>query len=462
MRRLLVAASLAGALGAGSCTLTTATGFQECVTDGQCAGDKACLSGYCIPMPEGCRRHAGAFDDPQRIVFAAALPMTSPGLDGGVDDSETWGLSAMTLAIEEVNQKAGVNGRPFAFFVCNTGREATRIADQVRWLSDELRAPVVLTSGSGQSIAAHEVAQTRGVLIFSATATSPELVPLNETTGLLWRTAPPDTLQGKVLADVLLGSPRYADAGTVGVLYYDDSYGQGLKATIDARLQGKGRTVRTFPFLEADTRTPVQQLAAAAPQASVLVGFPTEVRQILAQAQVTSALRAASGHQWIFTDSAKDPAIVTASTLPEVAGCDGFAPAQGAGQAFPAFRDRFLARFSVDPSNYSFTSHSYDAMYALVLAAAWATGPAGPGLSGAGLVEGLKRTSSGTVYTLAPENIGAMKTALAAGTSIDVEGSSGKLDWSFDAGAPPSPVEQWRIEPDGGFSLVQVHPAPTN
>lgn len=460
------AAVLLALLSAASCSLTTATGFTECDTDSQCGGDQACLTHFCIKLTAGCRRMVGAFETTNRVTFAAVLPLTDQPDAGNADQSEQQGLNALALALEEGNQRDGIKGRKFALFVCNTGGDDALAKQEVEWMADQLKVPAVVTSGSGQTIAVANVAVPKDVMVMSATSTSPELISTFQTLNhMVWRTAPADTLQARVITDVLTGEFSLVPNPRVGILYVDTTYGQGLSGALRPRLEavdgGTGSakfTVTEVPYNNADDLTAaVGVLNAFAPNLTVLVGFPPEIRQIVNLAKTKSALSRAAGHRWLFTDSAKDPAILQDGTLSELVGSLGTAPAQGDGATFPSFRDRFTVRYGADPSNFSFTSHSYDAMYLLMLSAAWATGGDGA-LTGTRMAEGMTQMSSGMPLTLVPNNFSAAVNALQSGMAIDVEGASGKLNFDPDAGAPPSRYELWKVEPDAGFSSTIVEP----
>ena len=50
-------ASLLIALGVlASCSFTTAGSFKECNSDSDCGSATACSKGYCLTLPEGCKR----------------------------------------------------------------------------------------------------------------------------------------------------------------------------------------------------------------------------------------------------------------------------------------------------------------------------------------------------------------------------------------------------------------------
>ncbi|MBL8954407.1 MAG: ABC transporter substrate-binding protein [Myxococcaceae bacterium] len=443
----------------GSCSLTTATGFEECKVDVDCAASSACIDNYCIRLPEGCARGPGEFKQADRIAFAGVLPLTDSS--GVRDESEFAGLDAFTQAIEEMNQKDGANGRRFGLYVCDTQRDGERAETQAGWLATELGIPAIITSGSQQSLDVSGATRASQTFIMSATATSPELVDQfsSNTDSLLWRTAPPDTLQGRVLANILVNDPTYAGATKIGIIYVNDAYGQGLSAELVKRLAGL-RTTETAPFTSGDDMSigmAVTGLVNQMVNATVVIGVTSDTRKILERAFLQSALRRTSGHRWAFADASKDPTILgVPNAVTELAGSLGTAPAQGAGSAYPTFRNAYRTRFGTDPSSFSFTSHSYDAMYLVGLSASYATG-GGRTLNGRTMADAMgKVVSTGPAVTIEPSQFSALRNTFTAGQTVNVEGNSGKLDFIPDAGAPVSPIEQWRIEGDGGFTTVQL------
>lgn len=308
-------------------------------------------------------------------------------------------------------------------------------------------------------------------MIMSPTATSPALVEdfpsLYE--GLLWRTAPPDTLQGRVLAGLLLNDPTYAAAMRIGIVYVKDAYGEGLLEELTRRLTS--RSVVTAPFEsgnDANIVAAVRALAGEAPvgmpvQATVVIGVTSDTVKILTEAFKKAPLQRAAGHRWAFADASKDPTILTVPTaMTELAGSLGTAPAQGAGTPYPTFRDAYRLRFTADPNDYSFTSHSYDAMYLVGLAASYATGT-GRTLDGRTMAAAMGNiVGTGTALNIAPGQFSVLRNAFTAGNPVNVEGNSGKLDFIPDAGAPSSLIEQWRIEPNGTFTTVMLIDPPPN
>jgi branched-chain amino acid transport system substrate-binding protein len=322
---------------------------------------------------------------------------------------------------------------------------------------NDKKIAALLTAGSNQTLAAAEVTLPKGVLTVSSTATSPELTTRepNTSVGLLWRTAPSDAIQGRVIANLLLTASEFTSVKKVGILYLDDQYGQGLFNVITEQL-GTRRDVRAIAYARktANIATPVSQIDNFNPDLTVVVGFEDDVSRIIQTAQTSINLKQSAGHRWFFTDSVKDAALLDDTTvLDAIQNSYGTAPAQGAGQAFTAFQSRFSSKYGKDPSEYSFTSHSYDSMYLLGLAVAYAQGQGGQ-VTGAKMAEALTKVSSpGAAVQMTSSSFGQLSGELASGRSINVEGASGSLE--FDAaGEAPSPIELWQIR-NGAFVTVR-------
>jgi branched-chain amino acid transport system substrate-binding protein len=199
----------------------------------------------------------------------------------------------------------------------------------------------------------------------------------------------------------------------------------------------------------------VNSIANESPAATVLVAFPRDVIAIVTAAASNVKLQRASGHRWFLSDAAKDPVIVTRETANELESCLGTAPAQGAGAAFGSFSDAFFTRFGVRPDTYAFTSHAYDAMWLTMASTAWASQNGGA-ITGERMREGMAHVSERGLppLRLLASNWTELSTAMSSGASVNVEGSSGPLDYNLDAGTPASPYEVWQVL-DGGLTTVR-------
>lgn len=451
------------ALTLAGCSFTTGSFPTECTTDADCEGGQVCAESFCIgnTVPPGCGETFGS-TAANAIHLGAALPITP---SGSTDQSEIAGLNAFKLAVDEINQRT-IGGRGLALHVCDTEANSDKVKQMATWLIEDQKTVAIITSGSGQTIAASTVTIPKSTVLMSATSTSPEVSSLQPgaATRLVWRTAPSDAIQGRVIANVLKTDARFTSVTRVGVIYVNDPYGQGLKDVLLGEITSP-RVISSFQYERGgDVGAAVGNLNTFGPQLTVLVGFADDAVRIIQAANAISGSRLtrASNHRWFFTDSAKDPTLISSlgTQASEIQDALGTAPAQGAGLAavYASFRDSYQSRYQIDPSSYSFTSHSYDAVYVLGLAMAFAAKDGSGTVDGPNVATGLTKLSSGSSFRLIPTQFTPAVNELVAGRSINVDGASGKLDFDPAKGEAPSPMELWRVSGTGFVTETTLEP----
>ena len=200
------------------------------------------------------------------------------------------------------------------------------------------------------------------------------------------------------------------------------------------------------------------KLPVLLPQATVVVALPTNVSRLVT---TTASSLGISGpalawfptHKWYLADAAKDPVISQGSVGALLNGSRGTAPSQGKGnqQAYTLFDASYFTAYGERPIDYSFTSHSYDAAWLVMLAAAYATNGGGA-ITGPRMGEGMtKMQSTGAINAVTPSNWTSLSDELARGSSINLDGVSGPLTFNLDAGSPASRYELWHVVADGGI-----------
>jgi branched-chain amino acid transport system substrate-binding protein len=438
----------------GSCSFTTATGFDECQTDVDCGATSVCVQGYCLPLPEACQRAEGVFDAANRIPVALIAPLTTA--DGGANDREVYRLDAVRLALGELNGRGGLGNQPYGLFACDATLAAPMALSQ--WLVGSLQVPALIVSGSTRmsDVAGEPTRVDAGTFVISPNATDAALVAKFQSDGNLWRVAPPDTLQARVLRRHVVSALAPSGGTRVALVTEDSDYGRSFRDALVAELIAAGYLTNDYQFppgldLPQAASTLAQLDAALPPAGVVVVGFPADVVQLVTAASAKAYLRPDAGERWFFTDSAKDPSIVTPATRGFLTGMVGTAPAQGQGQvAFATFSSGFVSRFGVNPNAYSFTAHSYDAMWLVAAATAYATQNQGP-ITGPRMKGAIAHLEAPvTPLQLSSGDWNQLSLDLSEGQAINVNGASGPLDFDLDAGAPSSPYELWTVA-DGGI-----------
>src|SRR6478672_13101414 len=123
-------------------------------------------------------------------------------------------FAGVDLALKDINDAGGVNGKQVEVTNSDSGDTSTDTASQSvdRLLSNNVDA-IIGAASSSVSLSVIDKITSNGVLQISPANTSDELTDYADK-GLYFRTAPPDVLQGRVLGDLILADGN----STVGIL----------------------------------------------------------------------------------------------------------------------------------------------------------------------------------------------------------------------------------------------------
>ncbi len=201
--------------------------------------------------------------------------------------------AATQLAITDINDSGGVFGVPVEWLDGDSGTDPevarATIASHVEAGAHILIGPAA--SGVAEAVMADAAAAR--VIMFGSSTTAAHLVE-GDHDGFFFRTAPPDSLQGAALADMLLrdGVQR------IVIVARDDAYGTGLQRNaLDALerfgVDASAVTLLTYDLPEdggdEDTLPPipnldslVERILEAQPDGLVVVGFE-EAAQLIEQ-----------------------------------------------------------------------------------------------------------------------------------------------------------------------------------
>lgn len=186
-----------------------------------------------------------------RLALIASLWLAGCSSDGGRPIvvglagpfSQPRGVSmqrAAELAVQEINARGGVRGRPMALRILDDSGRADVAIRVAQALTDDPEVVAVighLTSGTSLAGARVYGAGRRPVAMISPSASSPDLSGVNS---FVFRVCPTDLSHGAQLA-------RYArqslGARRAGIIYIDDDYGRGLLLSFAAEFRRLGGSV---------------------------------------------------------------------------------------------------------------------------------------------------------------------------------------------------------------------------
>jgi ABC-type branched-subunit amino acid transport system substrate-binding protein len=384
----------------------------------------------------------------------------------GRSDAHKARRDAAQLAVMQINDNQGVDGRDFAILHCNYDEDPSiddldqtgAVESITTWLADDVGIPAIVgPAASSLSQAVYNNLNgpaNLDTLVVSPSATAPSLTEIHGGgEDLFWRTAPPDGGQGIAIARDMretfdpLGETVYRTAPVdhLAILYQEGAYGEGLTDVVFEELERLGGSSSLFPFNTSNLGQQVAQIATSSD------GPFDEVLVISSDSQDYSAFLAAANNNGAFADL---PLFFsdggrTADIFGEVGdlrpNIRGSVPSLPTGVVFQSFAASFSAAFLKDSNDHSFVPHSYDAAMLTIYAHAWAVHNESR-VSGTELVQGFRQFSNGPETDI--DGYTSTLSAMQSGNSVDIEGASGALDYKGN-GELPSTIEVWTLSGSG-------------
>jgi branched-chain amino acid transport system substrate-binding protein len=447
-------------------------------------GGGACVDAVCRlelpPDPFGaCRLY-----EPENLPSKPLAGVGSPLLVGGIfrlDESADQPMSkGVQLGIREITSISGLNeGREVALVLCDNGGPGNSLSGDARrermfadldYLAGTLGVPYIVgpvTSSDALVAIGHIVGQRYPTVLISPSATSPQLsvepdrLDAQDPFGLFWRTAASDDVQGRILAEQVIGRlPQPEAVSDVAVVFIDDAYGNGLATVFGDLWIGGGGTRSLFPFNDdSDWNQIAAGVAASTPEVIVLIAI--DASQALGFLGGYASQPTLAGIKIYLTDGSKDAATLldpsVDAELQEILFNDvyGTGPAAPSGADFDFFAAALAQDFGIDARGFSFVANAYDAAYVGAMGVVYASRD-GNRFDGLQVAEGLSRLITGSAVVVGKSEWAAAKAGLTSGDfSIDVRGISGALDFDPAVGEGPAPIEVWRPSDEAADCLDQ-------
>jgi ABC-type branched-subunit amino acid transport system substrate-binding protein len=348
------------------------------------------------------------------------------------------------MAVTEINAAGGVNGKPVVVKQADDGTSADVASSALDTLltTDKVDA-IVGPASSTTALGIIDKIKTNGVVDCSgSTTSSPLSVAGGAAGGYFFRTAPPDSLQGPALAQLVLSDNKHK----VAILTRNDSYGTGFGSSLSEALgNGGADVVANVPYdpKSSDYRADVAKVVGKGADAIVVIGFNDDggkvLKELIAQNLGPKNIQVytADGMQSSSLYKAVDP-----SNPAVVQGIKGTAPAA----APSGVTNPFIAKFAKTKIDTIFSSYYYDCTNLIALAAQ-AAGSDDP----ADIKNKVLEVSSGGTKC---QNFKTCSALLKAGKDIDYDGASGPVDLT-DRHEPANGVyDVWQYDAKGAYANV--------
>ena len=321
------------------------------------AGAAALVLAACSSGDSGDDATDGASaDSGSPLIVGTLLPQTGSLAQLGPPE-----IAGVDLAVKDINAAGGVLGNDVEVeHTDSSDAEHAEVATQS--VQDLISQDVSVIIGAASS------SVTRNVIDDITGAKIVQISPANTATDLsgysdfYFRTAPPDTVQGAALANLILGD----GAVNPGVIVFNDDYGTSLRNVVEQVVTDQGGTLaygtegQEFDPNETNFNTIVSGALATSPDAIAIIAFTTQtpliVSELAAQGYDMSKVYFVDGNLTQFGEEFQ-------AGLLE--GAQGTLPG-----AFPS--DEFQARLlevNDGLTDFSYAPESYDATILAALAA---------------------------------------------------------------------------------------------
>ena len=346
--------------------------------------------------------------------------------------------NSVQLAASHVNRAGGVGGGSMLVISRDTAVNPVQGVDAARALVDvEGAVAIVGALSSGVTIAsAQSVTIPKGVLLISGASTAPAITTL-EDDDLLFRTTPSDAAQGAVLA-------RLADElgyQTVGIMYINNAYGEGLAAQFEESFAEYGGQV-TAKVPHEDTQptfaSELEKATEGNPDALAVMSYTGQSR-----VYVREALEGGYADTFLFVDGVKGSEwIDEIDAWDELDGTLGTAPGSEGNPALSIFETAYEETYGF-PVTHPFMAEHYDATVLIALAAA----KAGSTTDSAAIRDALRFVANAPGEVVGPGRDGIARALrlIAEGKDVNYEGAGGIVDFD-ENGDVFGTIEIWQVK----------------
>lgn len=344
--------------------------------------------------------------DDRELRLGVLLPLSGAGAELGTSMRD-----AIDLAVVEINEAGGVNGRPVRLFVEDEGDAADTAVRAVESLVDRDVDAIVGPASSLLAPVVLPITTRTGTLTCSPGA-SAESLDAYPDEGLFLRTIPSDSLQAVAMARVVEQTGRTA----AGILYVDDAYGRPFAELVESELVRRSVqvvAVEGFDPADVDYTDEVRSQIAGGAGVVAIIGDTAAGPRVVA-----TVFDESDELDVVINDPMRVPAIASSYERLSPAQLERITGVSPQARIVSAdFEDRFL--LAHPDSRGLFAMNAYDCVTVIALAA-----NAGPTTQAAGIADQVVAvTAVGEMCT----TFTSCDSGLRAGRNIDYDGPSGQL-----------------------------------
>lgn len=234
-----------------------------------------------LALTSGCERQPPSAGAPDHSLIKIGYYGDLSGPTFNFGESAKNGV---LMAVEEINQAGGINGRRIDLVIEDDQGSAERAATRAGKLIDQDKVIAVIAGGtSGNSRAGAPKAQVAKIPLISPSATDPAVTQIGD---YIFRACFIDTFQGEVMAKFAFNTLKGQKAAIL--LDFNSPYSRGLSDFFElsfTRLGGQIVNKQLYTLTDGDYRGQLNAIRLSAPDVIYIPGYYGNVAIIAKQAR---------------------------------------------------------------------------------------------------------------------------------------------------------------------------------
>lgn len=219
--------------------------------------------------------------NPESTEVGVILPLT-----GGAAAYGQSSKNGIELALQEINSRGGLNGKKIVAVYEDSQADPKNAVTAFQKLANVNGVSIVLgPMTSSEVLAVAPIAETRKIVLFTPTASAPEISNAGD---YIFRNLTSDSYDGQAMADFAFNKLGFKQAS---ICYLNNDFGLGLIKAFKAEFEKHGgiiRTVESFETNATDFRSQIERIKSTKAPAVFLVGGK-EMARFLRQAHELKA-----------------------------------------------------------------------------------------------------------------------------------------------------------------------------
>lgn len=260
--------------------------------------------------------------------------------------------NAVILAVEEVNNAGGINGKQIELVVEDDTGDSVKASFGINKLINVDGVDYVISAqGSGATSAITPIAESNGAILMITLGSSPGLTSEKD---YVFRSVPSDVYQASEMVSYLNGNLK---PEKIAGLYVNDPYGMGIKDIVESDVNGEILVGELYDVGSVDFRVQLTKIKQSNPDVLIIVGrsnnYPSLLKQIK-ELGISATLLASTEFY--------DQSVLDKIGVDNVEGIYTLTPKDP--QDYVNFKSNYVNSFGEEPSAYSM--YAYDGTMSLI------------------------------------------------------------------------------------------------